>query len=115
MKQEYPKWLYNEKGSCIVKDEKAHKALGKGWFDSPADIGEAAKKAHELDKALKAAKDVEAKEKEATKTVKDLEKEAKAARALADKEAKEADKADSVADEAEEALEEAKAEKPLFE
>jgi hypothetical protein len=35
----YPKWLYHPtKEAVIVTDEAAHKALGAGWVESPADV-----------------------------------------------------------------------------
>ena len=35
----YPKWLYHpHKEAVVVPDEPAEKALGKGWFASPADF-----------------------------------------------------------------------------
>jgi len=34
----YPKWLYHsEKPATLVQDEAAHKALGPGWYESPAE------------------------------------------------------------------------------
>lgn len=37
--EQYPKWLYHkEKDPVIVADEKAHKELGKGWAESPAEF-----------------------------------------------------------------------------
>jgi hypothetical protein len=34
----YPKWLYHySKPATVVPDEAAHKALGAGWVESPAD------------------------------------------------------------------------------
>ena len=33
----YPKWLYHpHKDALVVQDEAAHKALGLGWYESPA-------------------------------------------------------------------------------
>jgi hypothetical protein len=35
----YPKWLYHpSKDAVVVPDEEAHKALGPGWYESPADF-----------------------------------------------------------------------------
>lgn len=35
----YPKWLYHHsKPATVVPDEVAHKALGAGWVESPADV-----------------------------------------------------------------------------
>ena len=35
----YPKWLYHHsKPATLVADEAAHKALGAGWVESPADV-----------------------------------------------------------------------------
>lgn len=35
----YPKWLYHpSKPATVVDDEAAHKALGAGWVESPADV-----------------------------------------------------------------------------
>lgn len=35
----YPKWLYHPtQAACVVSDEAAHKALGAGWVESPADV-----------------------------------------------------------------------------
>lgn len=35
----YPKWLYHPtKEAVVVQDEAAHKAMGPGWFESPADL-----------------------------------------------------------------------------
>ena len=35
----YPKWLYHPKQApVVVSDEAAHKALGAGWVESPADF-----------------------------------------------------------------------------
>ena len=35
----YPKWLYHpSKEALVVPDEAAHKALGAGWYASPADF-----------------------------------------------------------------------------
>ena len=35
----YPKWLYHPtKEAVVVQDEAAHKALGAGWVESPADV-----------------------------------------------------------------------------
>lgn len=35
----YPKWLYHAtKDALLVPDEVAHKALGAGWYESPADV-----------------------------------------------------------------------------
>ena len=35
----YPKWLYHAaREAVVVADEAAHKALGPGWFESPADV-----------------------------------------------------------------------------
>lgn len=35
----YPKWLYHPTlPAALVADEVAHKALGAGWFESPADV-----------------------------------------------------------------------------
>jgi hypothetical protein len=34
----YPKWLYHHaRPAQVVPDEAAHKALGVGWVESPAD------------------------------------------------------------------------------
>lgn len=39
----YPKWLYHPtKAPALVQDEAAHKALGAGWVESPADVKTAA-------------------------------------------------------------------------
>lgn len=33
----YPKWLYHPtKEAVVVADEAAHRALGPGWYESPA-------------------------------------------------------------------------------
>jgi hypothetical protein len=38
----YPKWLYHPtREPTVVADEAAHKALGPGWVESPADIHKA--------------------------------------------------------------------------
>lgn len=35
--RQYPRWIHHpEQGSVIVRDEAHEKALGEGWFDSPA-------------------------------------------------------------------------------
>jgi hypothetical protein len=35
----YPKWLYHPtKEALVVPDEAARKALGAGWYESPADF-----------------------------------------------------------------------------
>jgi hypothetical protein len=35
----YPKWLYHAtKAAMVVRDEAAHKALGEGWYESPAEV-----------------------------------------------------------------------------
>lgn len=39
MSNSYPKWLYHAaKGAQLVDTEEAHKALGAGWAESPADV-----------------------------------------------------------------------------
>jgi hypothetical protein len=44
----YPKWLYHPtKEALIVPDEAAHKALGPGWYESPADFPPAPAQDHE--------------------------------------------------------------------
>lgn len=42
-KQEYPKWLFGAGGVSIkVADADAHGQLGVGWYESPADVPDAA-------------------------------------------------------------------------
>lgn len=44
----YPKWLYHHsKEPELVADEAAHKALGPGWAESPAEAKPEAKPATE--------------------------------------------------------------------
>lgn len=55
----YPRWKYHaEKEAVIVADETAEAALGKGWFDSPADVVKreepAAKEQKKVSKKVKA-------------------------------------------------------------
>lgn len=39
MENMYPKWLYHaEKEAVLVVDHAAHRALGAGWYESPAEI-----------------------------------------------------------------------------
>lgn len=41
----YPKWLYHPtKDAVVVVGEAAHKALGSGWFESPAEAKSEPKK-----------------------------------------------------------------------
>lgn len=40
--RQYPRWVHHpEQGSVIVRDEAHEKALGEGWFDSPAQFQDA--------------------------------------------------------------------------
>lgn len=42
MSASYPKWLYHpSKEAVVVQDEEAHKALGAGWVESPAEYRKA--------------------------------------------------------------------------